>query len=223
MAYATTTVAQMLEKTRRLLGEQQDSTGVYPQSVWTDQFLIDGFNQAMDILQGDGFWFTDTIDTSLTTVSGTQRYALPDAIQEVHSLYVGAITAGMEYTPVSRDAFDNLVGGPAYKIDEDGDEAYIYLYPTPLVTGTTITIRGVKRPTQLSSATTTAVTTLPDMYHMYLVWSAVAYARAREEEYQAVQFAQAKADELYYTLWRNEIAPGGRQILRFRHPAELLR
>jgi hypothetical protein len=222
MAYGTVTVAAMLEKVRRLLGEQTDSVGAYPSSVWTDQFLVDGMNQGMDRITRDGFWFHVKKDVTLTTVSGTNRYALPDAIQAVTSLYLGTPGAGLELVPMAKTDFDNLVSGAAYAIENDDTEAYIYLYPTP-TSAQTITIYGIARQAQLSSASSSATTNLPDQYAMFLVWSAVAYAHGRQEELELEAWAQRKADDIYFDIWRNEIAPGGRQGIFMQWPQDQLR
>lgn len=320
----------MLEKVRRLLGEQQDSDGSYPQTVWTDQFLLDGVNQAGDRLERDGFWWLVKKDTSISTVSGTNKYAVPTGLQEVESIFIGTVGAGLELTPVSPFDFDNLVAGSAYMLESDGTTpgtAYIYVYPTPTLVQT-MTIKGIFRQAQLearaqgtitmsgvatanetfvidtqtftwkasrsttgevtigasaaaaadniitavnldladftatksgsatvlisadSSASseystiftesstnmavdgsgtlggtpgTSTTTSLPDRYHMFFVWSAVAYAHERQEEPGLADRARAFADEIYGDIWRNEIAPGGQEIVRFKHPGEYLR
>lgn len=214
----------MLEKVRRLLGEQADSNGDYSQAVWTDQFLLDGLNQAMDRCTRAGFWFYRDKDTTLTTVSGTNRYSLATPnLQSIESVYVGTLSSENQYAPISAYDFDNLLGGQYYKIEADADTQYLYLYPTPTQTGSTIYLRGIERATQLSSADTTVRTNLPDHYHMFLVWSAVVYARYREEEISMKREAEREAEDIWENLWMNEIAPGGQQGLRFKHPLDVPR
>lgn len=192
----------MLEKARRLLGEQQDSSGAYPQDVWTDQFLIDGINQASDRLERFGVRFFNKVDTSLTTTAGTISYLLPAGMTRVDQLFIERAgvttpTPGNEYTPVSPEDFVNLLAGKAYTIEGNGSSPLIKIYPTPSVTGQNIILRGVGRQTELSSASTSAVTNLPDAYHMFFVWSMVAYARFREEETAGRLEAEQKAEDVY--------------------------
>lgn len=209
---------------RKLLGEQLDDTGAYPQTVWTDQFLYDGVDAAMDECARQGYWFTYYTDASLTTVSGTNSYAIPTTIQQVEQVFVGTPTAGQELTPVSPEDFANVVSGNCYTLetqagatDTTGGTYKIKLFPTPTTTGTVITIRGIGRMTPAATAT---YISLFDAYHMFLVWRAVEYARIREENVTGMGIAKQKGDAIWDDIYINEIAPGGSEKTKWKMPWE---
>ncbi len=171
MGMGTYTAAQLLEKTRRLLGEQKDSTGEYPQSVWTDQFVLDGMNQGMDKLERYGFFFLHEQNTRLTTVAGQAAYELPSGVQEILSVSIGTPAPGEELAPVAPVDFQNLLAGDAYTLENDGRTTYLRISPTPQTTGTVITLKTLARQTQLSTyaAGTLTLDALPPVNRQFVV------------------------------------------------------
>lgn len=215
------TAAQLLTKIRQRLGEQPDANGVYPQTVWTDQFLLDGINNANSLIEQEGLdvWWQVAKDTSLTTVAGTNKYTLPAGVEEILTLWVGAVSAGTNYTQADYNGFEDIVGGTAYTIQTEGATKYLYLFPVP-TTAQTVTIKYLAHQTELTTADTTAVTTLPDKYHMFFVWKAIAEARYREEEQKLGDVANIEAERVFDNLKTYEPNP---KFTRGRHYTEVLR
>ena len=218
----TITAQQLLDRTRGQLGEQVDENGDYPQSVWTDQFLLDGVNMGIRRLARDQFWFFVKLDTSLTTVASQAAYTLPTGIEKILSIHLGAVSAGNEVVPISTFDFDNIIGGSAYKIENNGTTSKIYLDPAPTTAGTTIRIKGISTQTELTTDGLSGVTAIPDRYSDFLMWTSVANAHSRENEGELEDRAQAKADDIYMDIWVNELAPGGQEKLRMKHPSQNL-
>ena len=119
------------------------------------------------------------------TVSGTSDYLLPTDLVEVLEVNVGGLPYGRgTHTDLAYGAQGWLVldgiGGIISSEETASGGAEIALYPTPTSSGSTITVRGVFRPSSLTVGVDTTIL-VPDEFLDSLVSGAIATGLARQE------------------------------------------
>ena len=136
-------------------------------AFWTDAEIYGYLSDAEYELASEANC-TQVVDTSITTVSGTQEYAIPATIMRIQRLTWSTVKMkAIDLTQLD-SIFYPIYGG----ITSQGNPFYYYiyannigLYPVP-ASAATVQIYGMKRPTAVSS--TQQNFTIPDELIPYL-------------------------------------------------------
>jgi hypothetical protein len=166
----------------RLTGVGMDATA---QTEWV--------NAAVQAIASERRWPWLDGTASITTVDGTASYALPADWQATR----GVSANGNNYTPVSvrsgDGTWDDWQDDVSYGFAVEGTN--LIIYPTPAVSGDTITHRYVKTEPALSADGDEPI--LPARFH----WAIVHYAAALIFDRMG-QMPQAAAQRAEYEKWR---------------------
>jgi hypothetical protein len=144
-------------------------------------------NSAMSVIE--------TLDTSLTSTSGTRSYALPTNLISVRRIeYDGKKISAVSVDADPKNSTTEVSGrSTKYSIWNEN----IILYPTPDTSSIAITVYAFKRPTQLVATDSPTAISVRNEYHPYIVDFILATMYAKDQN--------TKMSTFHRNLWEANV------------------
>lgn len=160
-------------------------------TFWSDQEILNLVWEACFQMAREAYAIEGT--TTTATVAGTQTYAYPTS-----TIAIKRITwMGIKLQPISFREDDQLTGLNAATLVQGNPQyyalwnSYIYLRPIPSDVQT-LQIFTYKEPVQITTSSTLEI---PTQFHLDTVDYAVAIMNAKEKNFAAAQYWQARWDQ----------------------------